>query len=145
MRSYRNTGIASPFGLLLGLIIGVFLSVVVGLVSFAFSTFVVYLVPLHPLFVALIVAGVSAVVVRVGKVRSLLPGILIGVLIGALTYGVSRAAEYGYAVYQEAEGYAGKSGDVLANWNVAQRDIDRLLERQTGQSGVIGYVLFSAE
>lgn len=145
MRSYRNTGVASPFGLILGLVVGVFLSAVVGLVSFAFATFVVYLVPLHPLFVALIVAGVSAVVMRIGKVRNLLLGIVLGALIGALTYGVSRAAEYGYAIYQEAQAYAGKNGDVFANWGIAQRDVDRLLERQMGQGGVIGYVLFSAE
>lgn len=145
MRRYRNMGVASPFGLILGLIVGVFLSVAVGLVSFAFATFVVYLVPIHPLAVALIAAGVSAVVMRIGKVRSLLLGMLLGALIGALIYGVSRAAEYGYAVYQEAQTYAGKESDLLANWGVAQRDIDRLLERQTGQGGVIGYVLFSAE
>lgn len=145
MRKYRSTGMASPGGFILAVILGIILAVVVGLISFAVSNFVVYLVPMHAIFVALIVYGLAIVVMRVGKVRSLALGLILGALFGALTYGVSRAAEYGYAVYQEAQNYAGKDGDVFANLTLAQVDVDRLLQRQTGQSGVIGFVLFSAE
>jgi len=145
MRAHRNTGVASPVGLVLAVIIGIILAVIVGLISFAFSTFVVYLVPMHALFAALVIAGVSILIMRIGKVRSILLAIVLGALLGALAYAVSHAAEYGYAVYQEAQNYAGKDADLLANLAIAQRDIDRLLQRQTGQTGVIGYVLLSAE
>jgi hypothetical protein len=148
MRTYQPSGRISFFGLIFFIIVGAILGAVIGVAAYLISTKIYFLV-LSPLGLAAISGGLAYLAVRMGKMRSPLFGLLAGLVLGAYIYGVYWGAGYVDLLNQFVSGAPSKDGQDISsivNQLLASRpELDRNLQRETGQPGLIGYVLLVAE
>jgi hypothetical protein len=143
MKKYRASG-RVPFGGLILLILGAIIgSLLVGGLVFGVSH-LIYLIVFFPLFMGFIGGGILAWTVKRGKVRSPILAGLFGLIMGVAIIGVYRFAEYYVDFRNEVTSSVRESG----GQDVSQQDIDefidKTLEKETGSSGFIGYLKYSA-
>ena len=148
MRTYKPSGRISFFGLILFIIVGAILGSVIGVAAYFISTLIYFLI-LSPLGLAAISGGLAYIAVRLAKIRSPLFGLIAGLVLGVYVYGVYWGAGYVDLLNQFVNPTPAKDGqDVSAIVNqllAARPALDRNLERETGQPGIVGYVLLLAD
>ena len=117
-----------------------------GGLAVAISRFV-YLIIAFPIGMGFVGGTITAVAVRLGKVRHPRLAMLAGIVTGLFIYGVYWAGDYlafrseaRSFVVAEMEAEFGES-DAAA----AAELVDLVLEEETGSGGFLGYVLFSAQ
>lgn len=146
MRNYKASGKIAPLQFLLFTLIGLLIAAVLGVAAMLIAQ-LIYLVPLSPLIMAAISGALAALVTRLGRNRSPLLALIVGLLIGGTIYGVYRFSEYGYALYT-IESQLNPKGDIVANvlgafdsTNIAQ--VDRTMAREgITQSGFPGFIMW---
>lgn len=145
MQSYRASGKVSAPGLIAGLVVAVITGTILGLISFAVQYFLIYLVPVHAIIAAALVFAIAGLTVKAARLRNIPLAAVYGALVGIITFGVSWGGQYVYSVYEISQERSSKESDLVANWQQAQLEVDSMLRRITDQTGVIGYVLFTAD
>jgi hypothetical protein len=143
VKPYRPSG-RIPFGGLIGLILATSIgSVVIGGLVFAVSHFI-YLIVLFPFLMGALGGGILIWVVSSSKIRSPIIAGLFGLLMGVGIIGVNRFAEY-YIDFRNGarEAIVEESGDNITDQELDEF-IDFVLEDETGSTGFIGYLKYSA-
>ncbi|MBI1256148.1 MAG: hypothetical protein GC204_01635 [Chloroflexi bacterium] len=146
MRKYRpsnRTPIASIFLLL---ILGIICAGALGGILWAVDNYLnFYLVVAFPLLAGALAGGLLVLGVRSGKVRSPFLAALIGLLTGVLIFGVYHFATYSVTfrgavrdVYVEDVGKTPSDAEL-------DQYINKGLQRNTGDTGFIGYLKFAAQ
>lgn len=147
MPTYKPSGRVPFFGLILFILVGAILGAVIGVIAYLISINIYFLI-LSPLGLAAISGGLAYIAVRLGKMRSSIFGLIAGLLLGIFIYGVYWGAGYVDLLNQFATAAPNKAEDASAIINrvlSARPELDRNLERETGQTGILGYVLLVAE
>lgn len=145
MKTYQPSGRIPLGGIIVFIVVGSILGMAVGIAAHLISTQIFFLC-LSPLGLAVLSGAIANVCVRLGRVRS--PGfaLLIGLLLGAVIYGTYWGAGYVRALDEVATTSPSKnSSEPIERLMSARPTLDRFLRSETGQDGIIGYVLFQAE
>jgi hypothetical protein len=144
VKRYRASG-RIPFGGFLKLIVATVAGMLVaGGLAFAVSKFI-YLIVLFPFVMGLIGGGALAWAVTSGKVRSPIIAAIFGLLVGAGTIGTYRVLDYYFTFLPDARAsIIEEAGEDIPQ---AELDafIDEVLESETGSTGFVGYLKFSAQ
>lgn len=166
-RVVRGNGGFSPVRLPFALILGAIGGIATGVALF-FSGKLVYLILVSAIFAGFIAGGFAILAVKVGKVRNGLLGFLLGIVVGAITYGAYWGAEYVNAILElgneartqiRAElGASASDADVERELNIIlealtgstdfiglMKLVDLDLQDQTGNTGIVGYVSYQAQ
>lgn len=145
MINYAPSGRISFIGLILAIIIVLIAGTVLGVIAYLISK-TIYLVPVSPLALAFLSGLFATLAVHWGKIRNSIIAILIGLLIGTVSYGVYRVAEYAGALVEIAQINAVKDiSGLIAQVQGGQRQLDLFLEREVGQGGFLGFTEFLAQ
>ena len=145
MRSYQPSGRVPFLGAFGFIILGVFLGLATGILAYFIST-QLYLLIASPVLLAAVTGGIAYLGVRWCKIRNTAVSALIGLLIGLVVIGAYWATNYADALNQVAEDRTSKnSDDLIGRLTAAQPTLDRILREDTGQTGLVGLILFMAE
>jgi hypothetical protein len=147
MQAYKPSGRVPIVGLILFIVVGVLLGTLVGVVAYLIST-VIFLLILSPLILAVVSGALAYLCVRWGKIRNPAVGFIIGLLLGVAVIGAYWGAGYAAALNEVAAERTSKGNDLTSQINnllSARSTVDRVVLRETGQTGLIGYVLFMAK
>lgn len=112
--------------------------------AIAFIARWIYLLLIFPALMGFTSGSATTVAIKKGKVRSPLVGLLFGVLAGLMTYGAYHGGEYlliRQSFAKEIEAELGQDMDPTATNTL----IEAFLQEQTGSSGFVGYLKFSAK
>src|SRR5579871_2337802 len=145
MRKYRASNRVPFVGFLLLLLIAVLGGAVLGGILWAVDDLAhFYLVIVFPLFAGAIAGGIFRIGVRLGKVRSPLFALLMGILAGLIMFGVYHFADY-YVTFR------GTIRDAItASYNTTPTDaqldqaINQELTNKVGDTGFVGYLKYYA-
>ncbi|MBE2182872.1 MAG: hypothetical protein IAE89_05565 [Anaerolineae bacterium] len=145
MKEYSPSGRVSISGFILALIMIVIVGLILGIIAYLISK-TIYLVPLSPLILAFLCGTFAALAVKWGKIRNSLVAILIGLLIGAISYGTYRTAEYVGEMVAAAQIVAIKDvPGLISQVQGGQRLLDSFLQEEIGQVGFLGFTEYLAQ
>ncbi|UJB68404.1 hypothetical protein HRE53_17900 [Acaryochloris sp. 'Moss Beach'] len=104
----------------------------------------IYLLLIFPALMGFTSGSATTVAIKKGKVRSPLVGLFFGVLTGLITYGAYHGGEYFLTRQSFAKEIEAELGQDLdsADMNAL---MDTFFQEETGSSGFVGYLKFSAK
>ncbi|MEO8397266.1 MAG: hypothetical protein ABI700_29995, partial [Chloroflexota bacterium] len=146
MRKYRPSNHTPIGSLILLLLLGIISAGALGGILWAVDNYLhFYLVVAFPLLAGGIAGGLLVLGVRSGKVRSPLIAALIGLLTGVLIFGVYHFATY-YITFRGAvrDVYVQDIGKAPSDAEL-EKYINTGLQRNTDDTGFIGYLKFAAQ
>ncbi|MEP7291925.1 MAG: hypothetical protein ABI835_09080 [Chloroflexota bacterium] len=145
MQKYRASNRVPFLSFILLVLVGLISAIGVGLLLWAVETYLnIYLIIAFPIIAGAIVGGALLLVVKAGKVRSPVIAGLIGLLAGALMYGVYHFAGYYITFRSEARtAYIENSGRTPTDAQLDD-DLNDILQDEVGATGFLGYLQLSA-
>jgi hypothetical protein len=146
MQKYRASNRMSFGGFILLLVLAIIGAAALGGILFALDHYLhLYLILIFPMFAGAIVGGLLARGVYTAKVRSPLVAWFIGLICGVLMYGVYHVASY-YVGFRSdiRDNYAQENGKTLSD-TALDKYIETTLQRQVGDTGIVGYLKYTAK
>lgn len=104
----------------------------------------IYLLLIFPALMGFTSGSATTVAIKKGKVRSPLVGLLFGVLAGLSTYGAYHGGEYFFTRQSFAKEIEAELGQDMEPAEIDAL-MDAFFQEQTGSSGFVGYLKFSAK
>ncbi len=145
MQKYRASNRMSFGGFILLLVLAIISAAALGGILFALDYYLkFYLVLVFPMVAGAIAGGLLTRGVYTAKVRSPLIAGFVGLLCGVLMFGVYHVASYYVGFRTEMRNlYIEQVGETPtdAEFNT---ELDALLEDETGDKGILGYLKFTA-
>lgn len=104
----------------------------------------IYLLLIFPALMGFTSGGCTVIAIKGGKVRNPLVGLLFGAMTGLITYGAFHGGEYFFTQQSFAKQIEAELGQEI---DMAETNalMDAFLQEQTGSSGFLGYLKYSAK
>jgi hypothetical protein len=146
MRPYRASNHAPFASVILLILVALIAGVIAGGVLFAVEYFIgFYLILAFPIIAGLVAGNALSLVVRGGKVRSPILGVICGLVAGVTIYGVYHFASYYITFRGEVRTVLTEGGQAPANDAKLDETINEFLRQDVGDTGFVGFMRLAAE